>query len=115
MNESPRWRGFDLQSNRTTNEISTTMSAGQQTQAMALARAQSASALDPPAFKFLRKALYLSQTDVANMLDLSKQTVSSWERGCVPLPRYADLILRALVREAIGGNAALGQVVNYVR
>jgi DNA-binding transcriptional regulator YiaG len=111
MSESICWREYSLQARRNPVEKCASVTTADLNQAVALALAQSTSELGPDAFKFLRKALCLSQADIADILDLSKHTVSSWERGCVPLPRYADLLLRALVREALEGTAALGQVI----
>jgi putative transcriptional regulator len=71
----------------------------------------SASALDAKTFKFLRKELDMSQRQVAQMLDVDEQTISLWERARTPLPQHADLLLRALVKEKMSGNAELRKLI----
>lgn len=69
------------------------------------------SALDAKSFKFLRKELDMSQRQVAQMLDVQEQTVSLWERAINPVPQHADLVLRALAKEKLSGNAEFWKMI----
>lgn len=79
--------------------------------AIALAVVDGGSALDAQTFKFLRKELDMSQRQVAGMLDVEEQTVSLWERARSPVPQHADLLLRALAKEKLSGNAELAKMI----
>jgi DNA-binding transcriptional regulator YiaG len=54
--------------------------------------------LNPKAIKTLRKALSLSQQELASVLGVGVATVSRWERGTVP-SGTAALILHTLISE----------------
>jgi putative zinc finger/helix-turn-helix YgiT family protein len=47
-------------------------------------------------FKLVRKVIGLRATEVAEMFDVRKETVSRWERGEVAIPRTAAFALGAL-------------------
>ena len=53
----------------------------------------------------------MSQRQVASMLDVEEQTVSLWERARNPVPQHADLLLRALAKEKLSGNAELAKMI----
>jgi putative transcriptional regulator len=67
--------------------------------------------LTPKEFKFLRKELDLSQRQLGDMLQVKEGTVSTWERGTYEIDSLADVVLRALVKERISGNAAFEAVL----
>ena len=80
---------------------------------VAIARAivESPHPLDAKTFKFLRKHLDMAQRQVAEMFDVSEESVSLWERARQPLPKYADIILRTWVKEKCSGNAELVHLI----
>lgn len=60
--------------------------------------------------RFLRKELGLSQNKLGNLLGVSEQTVSLWERrGRMPVA--CDRILRAFYLEYLDGNVKLQEMV----
>lgn len=70
--------------------------------------------LTPSEFRFLRKELELSQKALGEILRVKEGTVSTWERGTYPIEELADVVLRALVKETISGNAAVKEVLQRV-
>jgi putative transcriptional regulator len=61
-------------------------------------------------FRFLRKELELSQLQLAAVLGNDAQSVALWEKtGRVP--KWADLMLRALYREVVEGKAGIVELV----
>ncbi|HET6632020.1 MAG TPA: helix-turn-helix domain-containing protein [Rhodanobacteraceae bacterium] len=79
--------------------------------ALATAIIDSPSSLDAKTFKFLRKELDMSQRQLAHIFDVEEQTVSLWERARTPVPQQVDLLLRALVKETMSGNAELRAMI----
>lgn len=75
--------------------------------AIARAIAESAQQLDAKTFRFLRKHLDMAQRQIAEVLGVSEDIVSLWERARQPIPRYADLIIRTMTIEKCSGNAEL--------
>ena len=55
------------------------------------------------AFRRMRKALGLRATDLAQLLDLTPETISHWETGKVVINRAAFVALGAMVQDAIDG------------
>ncbi|MFQ5545620.1 MAG: helix-turn-helix domain-containing protein [Acidiferrobacterales bacterium] len=51
-------------------------------------------------FKMLRRSIGLSQTKLAREMGVTLRTVSRWERGNFPIPRLAELALKAIFKEA---------------
>jgi len=80
--------------------------------AIAQAIVESPEPLDAQTFKFLRKYLDMAQRQLAAMLELSEETVSAWERAKNPIPRSADLVLRALAQEHCKGNSKITALVD---
>jgi len=54
-------------------------------------------------FAFMRKAIGLPATELAELLDITRETVSRWERGHQPLERRAVVILGDLVGDHLEG------------
>jgi len=82
--------------------------------AIAKAVVESPAHLDAKTFKYLRKHLDMAQRQVADLLGMSEESVSLWERARQPLPKYADIIIRTMVKEKCSGNAELiGLVERY--
>ncbi len=50
----------------------------------------------PPDFIQARRALKLSQGELATLLQVSRYTVSRWERGEARIPHMASVLMRAL-------------------
>lgn len=55
------------------------------------------------AFRFLRKALGFRALDLAELLDVSTETLSRWETEKRPVDRGALTVLAACVRDALAG------------
>jgi putative zinc finger/helix-turn-helix YgiT family protein len=55
-------------------------------------------------FRFLRKRLALSGKDVAELLDVTVETISQWENNRRPIPRQSWALLGVLVHEHIRGD-----------
>lgn len=82
--------------------------------AIAQAVVASTAPLDAKTFKYLRKHLDMAQRQVAELLGMSEESVSLWERARQPVPKYADIIIRTMVKEKCSGNAELiGLVERY--
>lgn len=58
-------------------------------------------------FRFMRKALGLRAVDVAEMLDVTPETVSRWETGKLAMTRITWLTLSSLVLDFEGTTARL--------
>jgi DNA-binding transcriptional regulator YiaG len=56
--------------------------------------------------KHRRRALELTQTDLAKRLGVHPMTVSRWERGTVSIPEPVSHLLKIWVK---AGNSAAGQ------
>jgi len=56
-----------------------------------------------PAFRFLRKALGLRAIDLAELLDVSVETLSRWETEKRAVDRGALTVLSSCVRDALAG------------
>jgi DNA-binding transcriptional regulator YiaG len=66
---------------------------------------------DGSRFRFLRKHLKLTQRAAGEKLGVEEQTVSLWERNQLKVPLDADVIMRALVEEAIRGSVAISEIL----
>ena len=58
-------------------------------------------------FRFMRKALGLKAVDLAEMLDVTPETVSRWETGKLPMARTSWLTLSSLALDYEGTAARL--------
>lgn len=67
-------------------------------------------ALSGAEFRFLRTELDLSQAGFGVIVGKSEQAVAIWEKQD-KVPKDADLIIRALYRDRMEGNAKLGDMV----
>lgn len=56
--------------------------------------------LSAPEITYLRRALDMSQADLAQVLGTTDQTLSLWERGSHPMARASDTLLRKLCIES---------------
>ena len=50
-------------------------------------------------FRFLRKELDLGQRELGELLEVTEQTISLWERGLTDIPKLPDVAVRALIAE----------------
>jgi len=60
-------------------------------------------------FRYLRKALQMSQRDLAQTLGNNEQTIALWEKRRGP-PLWADRLLRAFYREESGSPVLLRDI-----
>ncbi|MCI3206532.1 MULTISPECIES: transcriptional regulator [Pandoraea] len=64
-------------------------------------------------FRFLRKALGLSQNRAGDLLGAAVETVSLWERRG-RIPKGADHMLRAIYLETVDGNVKLKELIEQL-
>jgi putative zinc finger/helix-turn-helix YgiT family protein len=57
-------------------------------------------------FRFMRKALGMSMTELAELLDVTRPALSRWENGHVPVDRGMWTTLAAIVTERVEGRSA---------
>ena len=62
--------------------------------------------MTPATFAQYRKAAGLTQEAVASLWGVHRVTISSWERGLYPVPKWAGLLVRLL--DPIDTNASIG-------
>jgi len=67
------------------------------------------------AFRFMRKALGLRAVDLAELLDVSPETLSRWETEKRNLDRGALAVLAACVRDALAGRTATLDTLRALR
>ena len=60
-------------------------------------------ALEPEAFRFMRKVLEISAKEFAGFLGVAPETVSRWENAASPLDRGAWQLLSTMVDERFAG------------
>jgi DNA-binding transcriptional regulator YiaG len=65
-----------------------------------------AGARNGPAFRFMRRAIGMRATELAQLLDVSAETISRWETEKRGVDRGALALLCGLVRDAIAGRTA---------
>lgn len=58
------------------------------------------------ALRFMRKALALKASEIAELLDVTRETVSRWEHGQQPVERRAAALLSAMVRDKLDGRTS---------
>lgn len=62
-------------------------------------------------FKFLRKALKMSQRALGEVIGAEEQTIARWEREITPVPETPDRFLRATYVEYTEGKPAIRALV----
>lgn len=72
-------------------------------------------AVSPDGFRFMRKALGLRAEDLADMLDVSNETVSRWETGKNPIARTALAVLGALIEDEIAGRETMTEILEALK
>lgn len=70
---------------------------------------------DQEVFRFMRKALGLRGVDLAELLDVTPETISRWERGALPTEQRAFALLAALVCERVEGRVGLMAILRAAR
>lgn len=58
--------------------------------------------LTGPEFRHIRLVLDRSQKELAQLMDVSEQSVARWEKGQTALPFLADMFIRTLWRDSRG-------------
>lgn len=69
--------------------------------------------LAPKELRFMRTLLGLSQEALGNLLGVSEQSVSLWERNS-RIPKSADGIVRLLVVEKLNSNATVSEIIDRI-
>jgi putative zinc finger/helix-turn-helix YgiT family protein len=57
----------------------------------------------PDSLRFMRKALGLRGQELAALLGTSPETISRWERGKMPIDRYALVVIGAVIQDEMAG------------
>jgi len=57
----------------------------------------------PETFRFMRKALRLRAIDLGELLNVTPETISRWERGGLPVEHRALALLGGLVADKLAG------------
>lgn len=57
--------------------------------------------------KFMRAALHLRASELAELLGVSPETMSRWENDRRPVPRASFTVVAAMVRDALEGRTAM--------
>lgn len=70
--------------------------------------------LSGPEIRFLRKELDLSQTDLANFLNVSESTIRAWENDRSKISGPAEILLRALYQEKTNENKAINDLLKRI-
>ena len=52
-------------------------------------------------FRFLRREILMSQATLAELLDMTEQTVHRWETGKTPMPKAAETLIRLLYTDRV--------------
>jgi hypothetical protein len=58
----------------------------------------------PDAFKFMHGALELTSVELAELLDVSPETISRWEHGKCPIDSRANALVSGMVLDAMEGS-----------
>lgn len=66
----------------------------------------------PEAFRFMRKAIGMPAVELAELLDVTPETVSRWEHGKLRVERRALALLGSMVLERLEGRTSM---VDYLR
>ena len=64
--------------------------------------------------RFLRRGLKLSQTDLGLLIDRDAQTVARWEKSADPVPKFADLAIRARFAERFAPEMTISELLSYI-
>ncbi len=72
-------------------------------------------AATPNTFRFMRKAVGLGAGELAELLDVTRETVSRWENGKQPLERRALAIVGGLVLDRIDGKTQTADRLRALR
>ena len=67
------------------------------------------------ALRFMRKTLGLRGSDLADLLDVTAETISRWETGKWPLDRRAMALVAALASERVEGRATTRRQLEVLR
>jgi putative transcriptional regulator len=72
-------------------------------------------ALDGKEVRFLRKEMDLAQSEVGDILSVSVQTVARWEKGQCDMPGPAEIMLRVIYLQHIGGKINVRKLAEHLR
>lgn len=70
--------------------------------------------LDGDEIRFLRHELGLSQTLLANLLDVSEQAINRWERGKSNINKPAEALIRVLYAEHIKDKGGIKRMLRRI-
>ena len=63
--------------------------------------------VSPESFKFMRKTLGMRAVDLAELLDVTPETISRWENDKQPIDRKAAALLSAMVIDRLEGRTTI--------
>lgn len=65
-------------------------------------------------FRFLRHEMDLSQKAVGHLFGKEDQTVAKWEKDELPVPQMADVLIRAMFVEWVGGESEVNALLKLL-
>ena len=66
-------------------------------------------------FRFLRHEMLMSQDTLANLLEVSEQSIRNWERQkTISIPKPSEALIRLLYQEHIGGNVKISSILKKI-
>jgi DNA-binding XRE family transcriptional regulator len=68
-------------------------------------------AFTPESFRFLRKTLGLRAVDLAELLDVTPETISHWETGATAAPKAVWGVVAAMIGERVDDVPAVDEVL----
>ncbi len=71
-------------------------------------------ALNGSQVRFFRKELDLSQKSLADLMDISEDTIRNWETGRTKINKVADAFLRQYYTEYVEGDGSLREIVDRI-
>jgi DNA-binding transcriptional regulator YiaG len=69
----------------------------------------------PEAFRFMRKALGLQASQLADLLGVTRESVSRWENGKHEIPRGVFLLLGVLVAHELEGGSTVERIMGWTQ
>lgn len=65
--------------------------------------------------RFLRHEMLMSQDTLANLLEVSEQSIRNWERQkTISIPKPSEALIRLLYQEHVGGNEKISSILKRI-
>ena len=77
--------------------------------------ANSKKALDGKEIRFLRKEMDLTQSELGDILSVNAQTLARWEKAQIEMPGPAEMLLRVVYLQHVGGKINVRKLAEHLR